>query len=124
MLVSAALGYALEAWMHYAPTSSSVGNALGGPCGTSRAKYFSLAALANLAVPPFTALFMKGINTELHRREEAGRGVRGEWSRWAEERNVKRVGGTSEELVKEWAVWNGVRGLFPLVAVWAGFAAL
>lgn len=109
LLVPGAVGYATCAWSTYARSAMD---------GNRRCMMLMAAAVCNLAVVPFTILTLGGVNTELHRREEAAKGVKGQQSK------EKERGETSEELIRWWGVLNFVRGLFPLVGVGLGWRAL
>lgn len=84
---------------------------------------FVAAAAVNMAIVPFTILLMSGVNSELHKREETGRGVKEEWT-LADPENKLSAEGTSKELIQRWSFLNSIRALFPLAAVVLGFEAL
>lgn len=121
--LGASLAFLGNAWLHYAPVNSAAGNALGGAWGTRRSMLFVAAAAVNMAIVPFTILLMSGVNSELHKREETGRGVKEEWT-LADPENKLSAEGTSKELIQRWSFLNSIRALFPLAAVVLGFEAL
>lgn len=121
--LGASLAFLVNAWLHYIPVNSAAGNAVGGTWGTRRSLLFVGAAVVNMSIVPFTKLLMSGINSELHKREEAGRGVKEGWTQ-ADPENKLGAEGTSGELIQRWSLLNSIRALFPLVAVVLGFEAL
>lgn len=104
LFVSAAAACFGNAWTVYDPDNMQ------------RTYLFVAAAVANLFTGPFTALTMLGVNMELHRREEAGRGVKGDWTTSDPNRKLK-ADGSSESLLKKWSLLNGIRAMFPLASI-------